>query len=157
MFHRGPGVLRVLGALLVVLVVLAAGWGLYRVGFARGYAQGATLGAEDAPQARQALPHRPGRAIAPWGWSGRGFMPGMMWPHGGLFFPFFRFGGLLIFGLLGLAFLFALLRHRPWSYGPHGCDFRHSHAHSCAEQPQPAQPAPEAPAQPDASKPDQGA
>ena len=108
MFRRGWIVFRILGAVLLVILVLAGVGLAYRAGFTQGVAQAAILARGDGLQAVPAYP----------------FYPGFWGPHFG-FFPVFPLFGFFLFGLF---FLFALrLLFRPWHWGYAGRWPRHEH------------------------------
>jgi len=115
MVSRGSLVFRILAALLVIGVVVAAGVLLYRAGFSQGFLQGGAAVQGDAPLDNPGFPFTYGF---------RGMYPGFLWPHFG-FFPFF---GFCLFGLLLLFFFGWVFRPRFWGrphpggwhrYGPY--------------------------------------
>jgi hypothetical protein len=97
--YRGSFVLRFIAALVVLGLLIGAGYLAYRTGFEQGFVQGAAVPEEGAPLDRPVYPYHPGY------WR----------PHFGFFpsFPFFGFFfvGLLIFWLVG-----GLFRRRYWGY-----------------------------------------
>ncbi len=98
MFRRGSIIFRILAAILLVVLVLAAAGLAYRAGFSQGYAQAAILARGDGSQAAPGYP----------------FFPGF-WGPGFGFFPFFPLFGFFLFGLF-ILFVFRIL-FRPWHWG----------------------------------------
>jgi hypothetical protein len=115
MFGRGSIVLRILGTLVLIGVLVAAGALIFQAGQAQGYALGLAasgkVGQNVAPAVPAPYPYYPGY----WG-------PGFLGPR--FFFPFGPLFGLLFFG--GVVFFFfvvgGLFRARRWGggYGPYG-------------------------------------
>ena len=98
---RGSILFRILGALLIIGILVAAGVFIFQAGQAQGYALGLTAAGKDGATTPAPLPY--------YGYGyGLGFHP--------FFFPFFPLGGLLfIFGLFFLlSFVFGGFRRRYW-------------------------------------------
>lgn len=128
MFHKGSIVIRIIAALLLVAILAAGGFALYRLGFAQGVTQNQVI---TSPQAQNLAPLFHGS-------------PRWMF-HGFGFFPIFMLFGLFLFGI----FILGLLRliFRPFGWGAHGMHHRHGyprpwdHEHRCQpEEPNPDQP-----------------
>lgn len=121
MFRTGFFVFRVLAGLLLIAVLVAGGFGIFRAGQAQGYALGAaaaSAGAVTTPA--QPAPLYPAMPYAWPGYYGPHFSP-FGWIFGLLFF-----GGLVFFGLMVLGGLFRMgrgMRHaHDWK--GHGQDWQ---------------------------------
>ena len=99
--------LRILLALVLIGMLFAGGYALYRMGFSQGYAQGAVVAAGDGQSSAPNMPVYP-----PYGY---------MYPpfHFG-FFPFFPIFGIFFFGFLFFILFRALIRPWRWGYPPGG-------------------------------------
>jgi hypothetical protein len=117
MFPRGSIVARILAAILVVGLLIAAGVLVYRAGFTQGWAQAALVSGEEGQRAVPGFP----------------YYPGFYRPHFG-FFPGFPLFGLFFFGLF-ILFLFRWL-FRPWGWGHPGHWHAHPHTHHGEDRPQ---------------------
>lgn len=102
MFHRGFLFLRILGALLIIGALIAAGTGIFQAGQAQGYALGLAASGKEVP-----VP-QPYYGYGYWG------------PH---FFPFSPlFGFFIVGGLFFLVFFVfgGLFRRHAWNRSPMG-------------------------------------
>lgn len=107
MFRRGM-FFRVLGAILLLVLLVAGGFAIYRTGVMQGYALGVTAELGNVPGAAPEVPAlvMPYLYARPYGGYGPGFPP-----FGGFGFIFPLFLGLLFF------FLLIRLIFRPWGWG----------------------------------------
>lgn len=111
---RGSIVFRLLAAVVMIGILVAAGVMIFQAGQAQGYAlAAANAGKELAPQVPGQAPY-----FAPY-YYGRPYFG--FWPHL-FFFPLgLFFFGLLFFFLIGGIFRRSMWRHGGWGpYGPHG-------------------------------------
>ena len=117
MSERGSVVWRVLAALILVGVLIAAGVYIYQAGISQGIAQAALVSKEGSPQPVPGYP----------------YYPGFYGPHFG-FFPGFSLFGFFFFGLL----ILFLLRwvFRPWGWRQHGYWHAHPHTHDQGSSPE---------------------
>ena len=115
MFQRGSIILRVFATLLLVGLLVAAGFMIFRAGQAQGYA----MGVAQAANGQQVAPGTNGApGTLPWMYPGS--LPGY-WP-GYYYRPHFFFGPLFgIFFFFLFFFLIGGLFRRAWGWGrPHG-------------------------------------
>ena len=119
---------RVVLAVLIVGLLTAGGYGVYRMGWAQGYQTAAISAAaagqgSDNPQG-QVAPY----AYGPWGYGGYG---PRMWGPGFGFFPFFPlFGiGFFLLFLFLIGGLFRGMGYRRWGGGPGPGYWQHEHEH----------------------------
>ena len=110
MFGERSFFFRLLAALLLISLLVAAGTLVYRAGFSQGYANGAAISSGEGGQT--APPAGPGYLYYPY--YGRGFFG----PRFG-FFPFFPIIGFFFFGLLFFGLLRFLFWPRRWGYPGH--------------------------------------
>lgn len=120
MSYRGSIFFRILAALLIAGLLVAAGISLYRAGFTQGYVQGASISQGTSPvQSAPVAPFYPG--YGPW----YGF--GFWHPFG--FLPLIPLAFFFLFLLFALGFWF---RPRRWAAYGHP----HEHHHGWRERPE---------------------
>jgi len=111
MYRRGSLVFRILGVLVLIGILVAAGTLIYQAGQAQGYALGVATGGNDPSTGTPSTPVYPGY--------GPGYWPGFYRPF---FFPFGPLLGLFFWGGLFFLFFFGIggLFRRGWrQHGPY--------------------------------------
>ncbi len=121
---RGGFLLRFFLALLLVVVLVGGGYGLYRLGWVQGYEAHALVSAAPGGGQGQSAPPAPYYGYGPW------FYGPHFWGPGFGFFPFFPVFGLvwIVIAFLIIGGIFRRAAFRRWGGGP-GPGYWHYHAY----------------------------